>query len=245
MSESDLDRWNTMALTYWASRKSTQKWVHEYILFPEFSRILSSVNAASILDFGCGDGSLTNYLRAQFSERSIWGHDKSEELLNLAKHTYPGLNFVDSMQNLTFDAICMNMVLQDVSDPVITLKELRDKLNSDGCIILSIPHPVFSLIESHHLTTERRSVNPSGEHDIKRYRYEETEEVYWGEEISVPTFLYNRTIASYSCIFRQAGYEIDEISEPLPTEEGKHEKKLYKVHDEMPHFMVIVLRKGR
>ena len=245
MIVTDLDRWNSIGIQYWGHRSDRQIWAHSFILFPEFLRLLDKTEFASLLDFGCGDGYLIDYLQSfeRYGEKQICGYDKSSELLHIAKIKHPHSVFLDHIHGFTFDVISMNMVIQDVAEPIPLLEDLRKALSINGIIIMSIPHPVFSLFESHHKTTTRIIQNPSNQQDIFRYLFEETEEVVWSRDCKASTHLYNRTLSTYSNIINAAGYSIINISEPLPIEEGNCDYELYTLNKRIPRYMFIVLQK--
>lgn len=242
MSDQDLEKWDSLGLKYWNNRNERQKWAHDFILHPEFLRLIKTLDivpSSKLLDFGCGDGSLLNFFHTHDLDCKCYGSDKSQVLMQIARSNCPYAGFVDSPLDLTFDVICMNMVIQDISDPIDVLSELRKAMNDNGALIISIPHPVFSLIQSQHLTTVRKIKDPSGQKDICRYLYEETEEVYWNDSCDASTNLYNRTIATYADYFRSSGYMIVDITEPSPIPQGKCDMELYDIHKLVPRFMFI------
>ncbi len=56
----------------------------------------------SILDFGCGDGLMTHFVKQQFAHASVHGVDPSQESIKIAQEQYPNLTFLVSGDTLSF-----------------------------------------------------------------------------------------------------------------------------------------------
>lgn len=243
MGNSDVEKWDSLGIEYWQNRSVRQRWAHEYLLHPEFLRLIRSLEKLSfskLLDFGCGDGSLLQYFRTHDLKYECFGYDRSQILMQIARKNHPDFNYINNLDNQTFDVICLNMVIQDVANPIALLNELGTAMNGSGILIISIPHPVFSLIQSQHFTTLRKIKNPSNQKDIYRYRFEESEEVFWNDNCSTSTNLYNRTLATYVGFIRSSKLKIIDITEPYPIEQGQNDTELYNMHCLIPKFLFIV-----
>ncbi|MDP3561918.1 MAG: class I SAM-dependent methyltransferase [Legionellaceae bacterium] len=60
-----------------------------------FSNYISSARSPiNVLDIGCGDGKLTNFLARKYPSIHITGIDKSLRMIELAQQRYPNINFV-------------------------------------------------------------------------------------------------------------------------------------------------------
>lgn len=238
-----MDRWNDIGLAYWSKRSERQRWVHEYILYPEYSRIINEIGGTVILDYGCGDGSLINYLLNVCKHRTFYAYDESREMRNIAKKMLHKEIALEHLSENAYDIICLNMVIQDVEDPTELLIKLESFLVPKGIMLISMPHPVFSLIESRHLTTKREIIsNRAGRENIYRYLDEDSERVYWTN--TNWTNLYNRTISTYSTAIREAGYFILDITEPLPNECSSNNKDLYLLNSELPSYLFWVIQRS-
>lgn len=235
----ELSQW--VEIKHWMHRPMRQRWIHYYVLFPEYMNLLQGRNHTSILDYGCGDGTLSLYLKEKFPDSDITAYDVVENMRNIARSNVNGINVPDTLHGLQFDVICLNMVLQDVDEPVKVLRSVRSSLSPSGMLIVSLPHPVYSLIEANHKTTRRERISEAEDvHDFMRYPLEETEKVYWSNGSENWTFLYNRTIQTYSEIFYQAGFSIISIREPLSIAEGGCEKDLFDIYSHIPGTMLFV-----
>lgn len=243
ISDNEISRWEK--IDDWEFRPSQQRWVHHYVLFPEYHNIIKNISCNSILDFGCGDGLLANFLHNNFSNLSISAYDVVDKMRDIAKRNTTGIHVLDSLAGMSFDVICLNMVLQDVVDPVDLLNSLSDYLNPNGSLIISIPHPIFSLVEANHATTIRERITfpySKGVHDYSRYLYQESEKVFWSHLGDNWTYLYNRTIQTYSEFFSKSNFFIRKIREPVAISAGQHESTLYDIFTKQPGIMFFICK---
>ena len=100
-----------------------------------------------ILDLGCGNGHLVNYLLEQGF--NVYGTDASEKGIAIAKNTHPDRFFVQDLstgklpaelQSINFDTIISTEVIEHLYDPQGFVDFCRDALNGKGEIILSTPY---------------------------------------------------------------------------------------------------------
>jgi len=104
-----------------------------------------------IIDVGCGEGQVANYLIKQNPKLEIIGVDKSNQAINLARETVKAKFFVadifDSAKVFSkknFDLILILEVLEHLENPRLSLKELK-KINSKYYIFSVPSEPWFSL----------------------------------------------------------------------------------------------------
>jgi len=117
-----------------------------YMLQPLLSLLDKSKNTC-ILDLGCGNGFLVNYLTAQ--GYNAYGTDASEKGIIIAKQTNPDRFFVQDLstgklpvelQSLNFDTIISTEVIEHLYDPAGFVKQCKDILGGKGTLILSTPY---------------------------------------------------------------------------------------------------------
>lgn len=241
ISNNEILRWEEVV--DWENRPSRQRWLHQFVLFPEYLEILKEREFNSILDYGCGDGSLASFLKGNFENCLVSAYDVVMDMRNIARNRTEKVAVLDSIGESCFDVICLNMVLQDVDNPTGLLQSLVNHLNPYGIIIFSIPHPLFSLVEQNHVTTKReRIILPQSKfaNDYARYRFQEIEKVYWSSDKNNWTFLFNRTLQTYSELFYNSGLLIELIKEPVPISEGKCETDLFEIYSKNPGVIFFV-----
>jgi len=96
----------------------------------------------SILDIGCGDGKITNYLKESTSG-DVVGIDLSEEMIAYAQIQFPNLQFMQmDAQKLSFveefDVVFSNAVLHWVRDHKAVIQGIYKALKPNGKMILQM-----------------------------------------------------------------------------------------------------------
>ena len=117
-----------------------------YMLQPLLSLLDKSKNTC-ILDLGCGNGFLVNYLISQ--GYNAYGTDASEKGIIIAKQTNLDHFFVQDLstgklpvelQSLNFDTIISTEVIEHLYDPQDFILFCKQVLGDKGEIILSTPY---------------------------------------------------------------------------------------------------------
>ena len=157
----------------------------------------------TVLDLGCGEGWLARALAAH--EIEVTGVDASEPLIEAAKQLGGGRFLVagyDALPPERFDVVVANFsLLDDRPLPAI---------NADALIVQTI-HPAFA-----------------GGTYADGWRVE-TFDTFAGEwRESMPWYF--RTIESWTRLFSDAGFAIDEIREPIHPERGTPASILFLCH---------------
>jgi 2-polyprenyl-3-methyl-5-hydroxy-6-metoxy-1,4-benzoquinol methylase len=98
----------------------------------------------SILDFGCGTGGFLLFARG-VSSRVVGIEIESRLQLRFQKE---GLDVFSNIDEVTgdFDIITLFHVLEHVPDPVTLLKQLAEKLNKAGYLIVEVPNANDALL---------------------------------------------------------------------------------------------------
>ncbi len=116
-------------------------------IWPELEKLSEEVkDGDKILDVGCGSGKL---LQVLIGKKIVYlGVDSSEKMLENAKKQYPGYRFeMGDIQNLgkinehNFDYVYCIAVLHHIPGRdlrVDALKQLKNKINDNGKIIISV-----------------------------------------------------------------------------------------------------------
>ena len=119
-----------------------------------------------ILDLGCGNGYLANFLIGQGF--NAYGTDASEEGIGIAKRANPGRFFIQDLssgglpaelQPLKFDTIVATEVIEHLYDPAGFVGFCKNTLSPGGELIITTPYhgyfknlmlSVFNKWDSHH-----------------------------------------------------------------------------------------------
>lgn len=117
---------------------------HSFIL-PVVEKLLS--NKATILDVGCGNGAVANYLIAK--GYNVYGTDASESGIAIANHQHPGRFCIqnlatdrlpDMFSNIQFDTIISTEVIEHLYDPRKYISFCKGVLSKGGRLIISTPY---------------------------------------------------------------------------------------------------------
>jgi len=109
----------------------------------EVQSIFENAHGKSLLDIGCGDGTLTAQLAKKF--KRVVGIEASKKQIQKARKNCSKVELHQSLiENFRtkerFDVITMLNILEHVIDPVFTLKKAASFLNKKGILIVHIPN---------------------------------------------------------------------------------------------------------
>jgi 2-polyprenyl-3-methyl-5-hydroxy-6-metoxy-1,4-benzoquinol methylase len=117
-----------------------------YMLQPLLG-LLDKTSNTCILDVGCGNGYLVNYLIEK--GYNVYGTDASEKGIAIARQTNPDRFFVQDLstdklppelQHLKFDTVIATEVIEHLYDPEDFIVFCKQALGGKGEIILSTPY---------------------------------------------------------------------------------------------------------
>jgi ubiquinone/menaquinone biosynthesis C-methylase UbiE len=135
----------------------------EGALIDRFRRRLLAVAAgsrpATVLDAGCGEGFVAEWLSGAFGGARIVGVDVRDDALREASGRVPRAGFLvgDVMRlpfpDRSFDLVVCTEVLEHVEDPAGALRELRRVAR--GSVLVTVPHEPFfragNLLRGRHI----------------------------------------------------------------------------------------------
>jgi trans-aconitate 2-methyltransferase len=105
---------------------------------------LPPIEAAAVIDLGCGPGNSTEELAARYPKARVSGIDSSPDMIEAARARMPGIQF--AVQDLqawndpgSFDVILANAVLQWVPHHEVLLPALVAKLTAGGALAVQMP----------------------------------------------------------------------------------------------------------
>lgn len=103
---------------------------------------------SKILDFGCGVGSLLEFLKDNFKDSKLYAYDKSLKSLAYVKSRYPNVNCIENLENSEkFDLIILTNVVHHVkSAERDKLFKKIFKILSDNGKLLIFEHNPFNPI---------------------------------------------------------------------------------------------------
>ena len=224
---------------------------------PAFFAFVGDLSGKEVLDAGCGEGYNTRLSARQGAKMT--GVDVSERMIALAREEEQceplGIRYkVASASALpfpdeSFDAVLSTMTLMDLPDYEGAVRDFWRVLRSGGLLAFNICHPCF-------------------DHTIRLWEYDDDGEVTgvrltsyyhtgsrmatWGfrtapdaEEVApfvVPCF--HRTLADIINPLCEAGFRIEAIAEPRPTEEACQTDSRLRKHQLIPQTLCVRARKA-
>ena len=201
---------------------------------PATLELLPDVDGARVLDAGCAAG----WYSVELARRgaTVIAVDSSATLVDYARHRVETAKLGDQIElhvadlsepldfiaDHTIDGIVSSLVLHYIRDWGPTLREFRRILKPGGWLLFS----------THHPAADARRFEPE--------RYLETELIddYW-EWVGTVRF-FRRPLSAVIQSVADAGFVIEKLVEPLPTEEFRRKKpKSYANAMRWPEFLIL------
>jgi SAM-dependent methyltransferase len=95
------------------------------------------------LDFGCGNGVLTDIIRQALPAWTVFGTDLSRKALSNARTRFPKCTFIErddpSLRSNAFDFVFSNHVIEHVADLDDVLDQMNDALGRKGSMLHLLP----------------------------------------------------------------------------------------------------------
>lgn len=182
---------------------------------PAMLALLPDVARARVLDAGCGDGWYAQQLLARGAR--VTAVDASARMVAHARrrlgdaaevHVADLAEPLDFAADASFDGIVSALALEHVRDWDATFAELHRVLAPGGWLLFSAQHPAFTgarLASARYLDVQR------------------VEERWGWIGGAVPAF-YHRPLSAMVNALADAGFAIDRMDEPVPTDEFRRQR---------------------
>lgn len=133
----------------------------QYILLPEIAKIIESNKASKILDYGCGEGYLSNSIYNKSVQLGLF--DISSKMIELAKKNSLNKNIkevvaynnVEEIPQNIYDTVVLSLVLMTIGEDdqyKNVLDDCKNALSEDGLLLIGLTHPCFrkAMFSTHH-----------------------------------------------------------------------------------------------
>lgn len=203
---------------------------------PAMLALLPDVAGARVLDAGCGDGWYAEQLLARGAR--VTAVDASPRMVEHARRRLGEAAEVrvadlalplDFAADASFDGVVSGLAMEHVRDWDALFAEVRRILAPGGWLLFSAQHPAFTgarLADGGYLEVQR------------------VEERWGWVGGAVPAF-YHRPLEAMVNPMADAGFAIDRMDEPVPTEEFRRQRpEDYARLLRQPGFVVFRARRG-
>jgi ubiquinone/menaquinone biosynthesis C-methylase UbiE len=189
---------------------------NELIEKPSIYSLLPSLSGKKVLDIGCGFGDFAFHAAKNHSSEVV-GVDLSQKMLQIPRkeNCFPNVSFInDDIMNIefdeqTFDLIYSSLTLHYIDDIDLLMKKVFRWLKMESKFIFSIEHPINTACPNAWI------YNASGKRSgwgLKDYDTEGKRIFDW---FVTGIEKYHRKLDTYVRTIKVAGFNIDEINEPI------------------------------
>lgn len=187
----------------------------------ELKKILPDLQGARVLDLGCGFGWHCLYALEQKASSAV-GVDISEKMLAEAqkKTNSPHIKFIRQavedidFPNESFEVVISSLALHYVENFADIVSKVKKCLSAGGTFVFSVEHPIFTAYG-----TQEWICDAAGNrlyYPVDNYFTEGKRQAnFLGENV----LKYHKTLTTYLNTLLQAGMEITNIVEPMPSAE--------------------------
>ena len=202
---------------------------------------LGDIAGRRVIDIGCGEGRFCRLLASLGAE--VTGVDLTEALVEKAlQRAYGGeIYIVGNAEDLadiddeSFDIAVSYIVMVDLVDYRGSIDAAWRVLKPGGRFVVCNVHPI-RMSQSGWITQgDRKLFYPVDDYTLEGPR----EFNWWGK----PFINMHRTLSSYIMAFLDAGFVVEGLHEPTPSEEQLAENPRFDDEFRAPNFIIYELRK--
>lgn len=191
-------------------------------------RILPEFQNKHVLDLGCGYGWHCIYAMEKGAS-SVIGVDLSQKMLEVAKQKtkFKEVEYIcQSIEDVefpidSFDIIISSLVFHYISDYKALIKKIYQMLKPGGELVFTVEHPIYTAHGS-----QDWCYNEAGEKahfPLDHYFYEgKRETTFLGEKV----LKQHRTLTTYLNTLILAGFTIQQVVEPVPSDNMLHDPEM-------------------
>ena len=203
---------------------------------------LGDVRGKRTLDIGCGEGRFSRLLAGLGAE--VTGIDLTEPLIERARSLAVGgdsyvmgdAETLDRIADESFDLAVSYIVLVDLLDYRASIEAAYRVLKPGGRFIVCNVHPMRSAVPYGWVNLAGRKLF----YAVDDYWNEGPREFPWWGKNFVNM---HRTLSSYISAFLEAGFVLEGLDEPTPSEAQLVENPTFDDEFRSPNFVVYRLRK--
>lgn len=227
--------------------RQNPKSFNEIVEKPTMLSLLPDLTNKTVLDLACGTGEhLALYLSNQAN--SVIGIDLSKEMLKQAEKNLKNINpnknnFIllqSPLENLAniilepVDIITSSFAFHYIEDFTTLLNDISQKLKPNGYLIFSQEHPIVTCYQGGDRWEKDKNKQQIA-YRLNFYRDEGERQRLWFKQ---PFKTYHRTSATIINQLINAGFQIEQVLEPMLTDQPKWQNE-FKDLQHRPMILVI------
>lgn len=211
---------------------------------PAMKELLPDLNGKTVLDIGCGFGiNCMDFING--GAESVTGIDISQKMLAVAReqNSSKGIEYINMDMNdipslgKKYDFIYSSLAFHYEEDFERLAKDMYNLLNQSGILLFSQEHPLNTAIQGAHQNKMIKLFhNNMREYILQDYNIRGMRKENWfvdGIE------KYHRTFADIINALCKAGFKIESICEPLPSDEALRKRPGLKKEFIRPTFLIV------
>lgn len=221
---------------------------NDLIEIPAFRRMMPEVKDKKILDLGCGYGESDKYYK-KLGAKSVLGVDISEHMIEIANKNNKtnGVEYeVKAMEDISqiddkFDIIISSLAFHYLKDYTQLVKDIYNLLNDNGYLVFSQEHPFTTCtkytanVKKSHTVIDNKYFGLFSDYNRPGIRT-----IHW---FDAEVIKYHRTFTEIINTLVQNGFTIEEIEEPVASEEAVNKNPKYINQLDRPLFLIIKAKK--
>ncbi len=205
-------------------------------------KALGDVTGTKVLDIGCGDGRFSRLLAG--SGANVTGVDLTEPFIERARSLAVGnetyivgdAETLDGIESNSFDLAVSYIVLVDLLDYRQAIKSAFRVLKPGGRFVVCNVHPMRTSVPYGWINQGGRKLF----YALDNYTDEGPREFEWWGKGFVNM---HRTLSSYISAFLDAGFVLERLEEPVPSDEQLAANPTFDDEYRAPNFIIYTLAK--
>lgn len=222
---------------------------NDLIEIPAFRKIMPDITNKKILDLGCGYGENDKYFK-ELGAKSVLGVDISKHMIEMA-NKYNKIEDIEykvmSMEEINqiedkFDIVISSLAFHYIKDYKKLISDIYHLLNNGGYLIFSQEHPFTTCIKytenvkKGHTIIDNKYFGLFSDYNRPGLRTKE-----WFEKDVIK---YHRTFAEIINELVRNGFSIENIEEPVASEEAITKNPKYINQLDRPFFLIVKAKKS-
>ena len=248
MPSSPSTSWERVS-SWYATHLSQGDFLQRDVVLPQTLALLKGA-VGTHLDIACGEGTFLQMFQRTYPARNAFGIDLSASLIVKARHKHiPRTEFLRddarTLQRLpdhVYGSATCILAIQNIDDPLAMLKATHARLAPNAPLVLVMNHPCFRQPKESSWGWDATKRVQYRRVDRYLSAYEAPILAHPGQDPSLSTPSFHRSMSWYSKILADAGFVIDTLEEwtsPAVSDSGPRAHAENIAREEIPLFLGI------